>query len=314
MPKSNLERLLNQGEFTVTAEIGPPKSADPEIIHEHAKMLKGYVDAANLTDCQTAIVRISSIASAYHCMAEGFEPIIQMTCRDRNRIAMQADILGAYSMGIRNILCLSGDHQKFGNHPTAKNVHDIDSIQLINMCKRMRDDEEFACGEKFKSGAPKDLFIGCAANPFADPFEWRVMRLEKKINAGAQFVQTQCIFDMERFAKFMEMYCERGLHERAKLTAGVTPIKALGAAKYMAKNVAGMIVPDSLIERLEKANKEGGKDAVREEGVNICVEQIKQLKEMKGVAGIHIMAIAWEDIVPSLVERAGLLPRPAVKE
>ena len=314
MSKSKIERLFDQGEFVVSCEIGPPKSTDSEVIREYARMLKNHVDAANLTDCQTAIVRISSIASAWHCLEEGLEPIIQMTCRDRNRIAMQSDLLGAYSMGIKNVLCLSGDHQKFGNHPTSKNVHDLDSMQLVNMVKRMKDEEEFCCGEKFKNHAPKDFFVGAVANPFADPFEWRVARLEKKIEAGARFIQTQCIFDTERFLKFMEMVRERGLHKRCKIMAGVTPIKALGAAKYMKNNVAGITVPDELIARLDAANKAGGKDAVREEGIQICMEQIRMFKDIEGVDGVHIMAIAWEELVPRLVEECGLYPRPAIKE
>ena len=304
--ESKLQALLDRGEFVVTAEIGPPKHSSPEGIKHHAEMMKDYVDATNITDCQTAIVRMSSIAAGIHVMHSGIEPIIQMTCRDRNRIAMQSDLLGAYSLGVRNVLCLSGDHQKFGNHPTAKNVYDIDSMQLINMVRQMRDDKVFLCGEEIKQAEPR-FFIGAVANPFADPFEFRVVRLEKKINAGAQFIQTQCIFDMERFERFMEKVRERGLHERVHILAGVTPLKSWRAAKYMQTSVSGMIVPDEIVERLKKA------EDPKKEGVEICIEQIKHIRNIPGVHGVHIMAIAWEEIVPEIVQRAGLHPRPKVQ-
>lgn len=304
--ESKLQALLDRGEFVVTAEIGPPKHSSPEGIKHHAEMMKDYVDATNITDCQTAIVRMSSIAAGIHVMQSGIEPIIQMTCRDRNRIAMQSDLLGAYSLGVRNVLCLSGDHQKFGNHPTAKNVYDIDSMQLISMVRGMRDDKVFLCGEEIKQAEPR-FFIGAVANPFADPFEFRVVRLEKKINAGAQFIQTQCIFDMERFERFMEKVRERGLHERVHILAGVTPLKSWRAAKYMQTSVSGMIVPDEIVERLKKA------EDPKKEGVEICIEQIKHIRNIPGVHGVHIMAIAWEEIVPEIVQRAGLHPRPKVQ-
>lgn len=305
--ESKLQKLLDSGHFVVTAEIGPPKHASAHGVRHHAEMMRDYVDATNITDCQTAIVRISSIATAVHVRDCGIEPIVQMTCRDRNRIAIQADLLGAYSLGLRNLLCLSGDHQKFGNHPTAKNVYDIDSIQLINAVRKMRDEKVFFCGEPIKEHEPR-FYIGAVANPFADPFEFRVARLEKKIEAGAQFIQTQCIFDMERFERFMEMVRERGLHERAHILAGVTPLKSWRAAKYMQTSVSGMIVPEELVQRLKNA------EDPKKEGVDICVEQIKYIKEnIKGVHGVHIMAIAWEEIVPEIVQRCGLYPRPSVE-
>lgn len=300
--ESKLERLLREGKFVVTAEIGPPKHASAEGIRRHAALLKDWVDAVNITDNQTAIVRLSSLAAGVHCLQMGVEPILQMTVRDRNRIALQSDLLGAYSLGIRNVLCLSGDHQSFGNHPTARNVFDIDSIQLIAMVKKMRDEKQFLCGEEIKEHEPR-FFIGAVANPFADPFEFRVLRLEKKINAGAQFIQTQCIFDLERFDRWMAMVRERGLHKRAAILAGVTPLKSVGAARYMQQAVSGMIVPDDLIARLKKAA-----DA-KAEGVEICVEQIKYLRTVEGVAGIHIMAVMWEEIVPTILEKAGLRSR-----
>lgn len=303
---SKLQQILDSGQFAVTAEIGPPKHSSAEGIRHHAEMMRDYVDATNITDNQTAIVRLSSIAAGVHVLGSGIEPIVQMTCRDRNRIAMQSDLMGAYSLGMRNVLCLSGDHQKFGNHPTCKNVYDIDSMQLIYYLRRMRDEKLFFSGEEIKEHEPQ-FFIGAVANPFADPFEFRVDRLEKKVEAGAQFIQTQCIFDMERFERFMEMVRERGIDERVHILAGVTPMKSWRAAKYIQNNVSGMIVPDELVERLKNA------EDPKREGVDICIEQIKYIKEnVKGVHGVHVMAIAWEEVVPEIVEKSGLYPRPKV--
>ncbi len=300
---SRLKQILKSGRLAVTAEIGPPRHSSPEKIIYYAEMLKDYIDAANITDCQTAVVRMSSIAAGAHILGCGVEPVIQMTCRDRNRIAMQSDLLGAYSLGMRNLLCLSGDHQIFGNHPTAKNVYDVDSIQLIQFVRRMRDEKLFFSGDEFKEHEPR-FFVGAVANPFADPFEYRVDRLEKKINAGAEFIQTQCIYDMERFVRFMEQCVERGLHERVYILAGVTPLKSWRAAKYLQQNVSGIIMPEEIVRRLMKAEDQ------KAEGVNICIEQIKYIKEkIKGVSGFHIMAIAWEEVVPELVRRSGLCRR-----
>lgn len=300
--ESNLEKVLASGAFAVTGEIGPPKSCNGEKVRHHARMLKGWCDSFNLTDNQTAIVRLSSIASGKILVEEGCEPNIQITCRDRNRIAIQSDVLGAAAMGIKNILCLSGDHQKFGNHPTAKNVFDVDSIQLIRILNNMRKGF-FANGEEMKD-APPALFIGCAANPFADPFEFRVTRLEKKADAGADFCQTQCILDMERFERWMELVRKRGLHKRIKILAGIMPLKSVKAAKYMNDFVAGITVSPDLIERMGKAENP------KEEGVAIAVEQIKHLKNIEGVAGVHLMPVAWEDIIPEICRRADLTPRP----
>jgi methylenetetrahydrofolate reductase (NADPH) len=250
-------------------------------------MLRDYVDAANITDCQSAVVRMSSISAAVHIMGSGIEPVIQITCRDRNRIAIQSDLLGAYSLGIKNVLCLSGDRQVFGNHPTAKNVYDIDSIQLIQLTRRMRDEKLFFSGEQIKEHEPR-FFVGAVVNPFADPFLYQVDRLEKKINAGAEFIQTQCIFDLERFAKFMEICVARGLHERAYILAGVTPLKGWRAAKYMNDCVPGISVPEEIVNRLENAEDQ------KSEGISICSEQIKFIREnIKGLSGFHIMAISW---------------------
>lgn len=299
---SNLEKVLTEGHFAVTSELGPPKGSSADFIRRKAEVLRNYVDAVNVTDNQTAVVRMSSVAACAILKQIGMDPVMQMTCRDRNRIAIQSDILGAVALGIGNLLCLTGDHQKFGNHPESKNVHDIDSIQLVQMVKRMRDEGQFLCGDKISGGVP--LFIGAAANPFGDPFEFRPLRLEKKVRAGADFIQTQGVFDIERFARFMEKVRERGLHEKVYILAGIIPMKSAGMARYMRDYVAGLIVPDELVRRMETA-----KDP-KEEGVQIAVELIQQVREIEGVRGIHIMAVAWEEIVPVIVERAGLYPRP----
>ncbi len=302
---SNLEKTLAAGEFAVTAELGPPRSADPDVIKKKAELLKGWVDAVNITDNQTAIVRVSSIATAKIALDLGLEPVMQMTCRDRNRLAIQSDIMGAYLLGIRNMLCLTGDHQCFGNHPTARNVFDLDSVQLLRVVRNMRDKKVFANGEEIRNSKKSDIkeprmFIGCAENPFADPLEFRALRLEKKVKAGADFVQTQCIYDMERFEKWMEQVRNKGLHEKCKILAGLTPLRSLGMAKHMRDEVAGIIMPNSFVERIEKS-----KDP-KNEGVAICVEQILHLKEIKGVAGVHIMAVEWEEKVAEIVKKAGL--------
>lgn len=313
---SNLERILRAGHFAVTAELGPPQSADADIIRRKANLLKGVADAVNITDNQTAIVRMSSIASAVLVISEGMEPIVQMTCRDRNRLAIQADLLGAYALGVRNLLCLTGDHQSFGNHPTAKNVHDLDSLNLIRMVKDLRDEARFQCGDEIKGTNPR-FFIGAAENPFGDPFDFRPYRLAKKVAAGADFIQTQLIYDMSRFREFMKRVYDLGLHEKVYILAGVGPLKSSGAARYMRDKVPGMIVPDVYIERMEaavanipKEDKKARKVAWEQEGIKICIEQIQEIREIPGVAGIHIMAIEWEEAVRPIVEGAGLLPRP----
>jgi len=304
--ESHLEKMLEQGEFAVTSECGPPRGADAEVIKKKGALLKGTVDAINVTDNQTSVVRMSSLSSCVLLTQIGVEATLQMVTRDRNRIAIQSDILGAAALGINNILCLSGDHQKFGDHSTAKNVYDIDSIHLIQTVKHMRDEGKFLGGEELK-GVPK-LFIGAAANPFADPFESRVVRLAKKVAAGVQFIQTQCIFNLERFAQWMEQVRNRGLHEKVHILGGVTPMKSVGMANYMKNMVPGMDVPDALIARIKGVEK----DKRAEEGVKIAIETIQQLKEMEGVHGVHIMAIEWEEMVPRIAEEAGLLPRPQI--
>lgn len=302
--RSNLEKILNAGYFAVTAEVGPPQSADAEVVRKKAKLLSGYVDGFNVTDGQTAVVRMASWAACLIGKELGLDPIVQMTCRDRNRIALQMDILGIAALGINNVLCLTGDHQKFGNHPQAKGVYDVDSVQLIKIVKDMRDEKKFQNGEPI-SHEPR-LFIGAAENPFADPFEFRVLRLKKKIEAGADFIQTQIVYNVEKFRDWMMRVCDLGLHERVKILAGVSPIKSIGAAKYMKTKIPGMDVPDEIITRLQGVPK----DQVPKEGIKICVDIINQIKEIKGVAGVHIMAIEWEETVPEIVEAAGLYPRP----
>ena len=303
--ESALEKVLAAGHLAVTSECGPPRGALPDKIKEKAEMLRGYVDAINVTDNQTAVVRMSSFAACLIIKQIGLHPILQMVTRDRNRLAMQSDIIGAYSHGINTMLCLTGDHPCFGDHPMAVNVYDLDSIQFIQMVKTMRDEGRFQGGDEIQN--PPKMFIGAAANPFGDPFELRVARLAKKAKAGADFIQTQCIYDLPRFEKWMEGVRERGLHEKVAILAGVTPFKSAGMAKYMKNKVPGMSVPDEMIKRMAGVPKE--KQA--EEGLTICVETIQRLKEVKGVRGFHIMAIEWEQKVPEIVERAGLYPRPA---
>jgi methylenetetrahydrofolate reductase (NADPH) len=313
---STLEKILRAGKFAATAELGPPKNADAEVIRKKAVHLKGVADGVNITDNQTAIVRMSSIAAAALSAQNGVEPIMQMTCRDRNRLAMQADMLGAYALGIRNLLCLSGDHQQFGNHQMAKNVFDLDSMTLVRMVKDLRDGNKFQCGEEIKGVNPR-FFIGAAENPFADPFDYRPYRLAKKAQAGADFIQTQLIYNVPKFKEFMKRVVDLGVHEKVYILAGVGPIKTAGAAKYMRDQVPGMDVPDEIVARMEAAgkgieDKKAKAEVAREEGIKICVELIQQMREIPGVAGVHIMAIEWEEAVRPILERAGLLPRPVV--
>ena len=315
---SMLEKVLRAGHFAVTAELGPPKNADADVIRKKAALLKGLVDAANITDNQTAIVRMSSIGAGAIALQSGLEPVIQMTCRDRNRLGMQADLLGAYALGLRNLLCLSGDHQTFGNHPQSKNVHDIDSLQLVQMVVGLRDKNIFQCGEEIKGVNPR-FFVGAAENPFGDPFEFRPLRLGKKAKAGADFIQTQMIYNAPKFREFMKRVVDLGVHKQVYILAGVGPLKTPGAAKYMRDQVPGMDVPDEIVERMEAAgrgieDKKARAAAYKDEGIKICIEIIQQMRETEGVAGVHIMAIEWEEAVKTIVEGAGLSPRPSVVE
>ncbi len=302
--ESVLEKILESGQMAVTSECGPPRGALPEKVIEKAKLLAGSVDAVNVTDNQTAVVRMSSLAACILIKQQGLDPILQMVTRDRNRLALQSDILGAYSHGINTMLCLSGDHPCFGDHPMASNVYDLDSVQLIQTVKTMRDQGKFQGGDDILN--PPKMFIGAAANPFADPFELRVARLAKKAAAGVDFIQTQCIYNVEKFETWMKGVRERGLHKKIHILAGITPLKSAGMARYMKNKVPGMDVPDEMIQRISGVPKE--KQA--EEGLKISVETIERLKTVEGVRGFHIMAIEWEQKVPEIVERAGLLPRP----
>jgi methylenetetrahydrofolate reductase (NADPH) len=303
---SKLERILAAGHLAVTSECGPPRGSDPEVITKKGELLKDHVDAVNVTDNQTSVTRLSSLAACIHLKLMGVEPVLQMVTRDRNRIALQSDILGAASFDINNILCLSGDHQVFGDCPDGQNVFDLDSMQLLQTVRHMRDNGKFLSGDDIKR--PPKMFVGAAANPFAEPFKIRVPRLAKKIAAGAEFIQTQCIYNLDRFEEWMRGVRDRGLHEKVYILAGITPMKSLGMARYMKNNVPGMDVPDEIISRLAGVPKE--KQA--EEGIGICLETIARLREINGVSGFHIMAIEWEEKVPEIVERAGLFPRPKI--
>ena len=301
---SKLEKVLTAGHMAVTSECGPPRGSDPEVIIKKANLIKNHVDAVNITDNQTSVTRMCSLAACIRLKLMGLEPVLQMVTRDRNRIAIQSDILGAASFDINNILCLSGDHQSFGDCAKGQNVHDIDSMQLIQTVRHMRDEGKFLGGDDIER--PPKMFVGAAANPFADPYEIRVPRLAKKIAAGAEFIQTQCIYNLDKFEKWMKAVRDRGLHEKVNILAGMTPMKSVGMARYMKNRVPGMDVPDEIVKRLADTPKE--KQA--EEGINICVEAIERIKAIDGIGGFHIMAIEWEEKVPEIVERAGLYPRP----
>jgi methylenetetrahydrofolate reductase (NADPH) len=297
---------LKSGQLAVTSECGPPRSSAPEGIIKKGHLIKDHVDVINVTDNQTSVTRLCSLAACVHLKLQGLDPVLQMVVRDRNRIALQSDILGAASFGINNILCLSGDHQSFGDNPQAQNVFDLDSMQLVQTVRRMCDEGKFLSGDEIK--VPPKMFVGAAANPFADPFKIRVPRLAKKIAAGAEFIQTQCIYNIEKFELWMQGVRDRGLDEKVYILAGITPMRSVGMAKYLKKSVPGMDVPDELIKRMSGVEKE--KQAA--EGITIAVETIQRLKEVKGVSGFHVMAIEWEEKVPEIVERSGLYPRPKI--
>ncbi len=303
---SKLEKILAAGHLAVTSECGPPRGSNIEHIVHKANLIKDHVDAINITDNQTSVTRLCSLAACIRLKLMGLEPVLQMVTRDRNRIAIQSDILGAAAFDIFNMLCLSGDHQSFGDCAQGQNVHDLDSMQLLQTVRHMRDEGKFLGGGDIDR--PPRMFVGAAANPFADPFEIRVPRLAKKIAAGAEFIQTQCIYNLEKFELWMKMVRERGLHEKVHILAGLTPLKTAGMAKYMKNRVPGMDVPDDVVKRMAATPKE--KQA--EEGIKICIESIQRLKEVEGVKGFHIMAIEWEEKVPEIVESTGLYPRPKV--
>jgi 5,10-methylenetetrahydrofolate reductase len=301
---SNLEKVLEAGHFAVTAEIGPPKSGTGRVVQAHGEEIGHAADAFNVTDHQTGVVRLCSLASCAILRNLGLDAVMQMLCRDANRIRLQGDILGAVALDIKNVLCLSGDHVQFGNHPDAKGVFDIDSVQLIQTVKNMRDEHKFICGEEVAGDIP--MFIGAVENPYADPFEFRTARLAKKVAAGADFIQTQAVYDVPKFARWMEEICDIGLDEKTHILAGIIPVKSVGMARYMRKFVSGVEIPDDMMKRLEEA-----KD-VKEEGVELILEIIEQVMEIPGVHGIHVQAVGWEEIVPDIMDKAGLLPRPVL--
>ncbi len=304
--ESKLEKVLKSGHIAVTSECGPPRSADPSGIIKKGELIKDHVDSINITDNQTSVTRMCSLAACVQLKLQGLDPVLQMVVRDRNRIALQSDLLGAAGFGINNVLCLSGDHQSFGDNPQAQNVFDLDSMQLVQTVRLMRDEGKFISGDAIK--VPPKMFVGAAANPFADPFKIRVPRLAKKIASGAEFIQTQCIYNIPKFEQWMDGVRERGLHEKVYILAGITPMRSLGMAKYLRRAVPGMDVPDDLIDRLAGVDKNKQSD----EGIKFAIETIQRLKEVNGVAGFHVMAIEWEEKVPEIVEGAGLYPRPEV--
>jgi methylenetetrahydrofolate reductase (NADPH) len=307
---TNLEKVLAAGHFAVTAEVGPPQGPNPEPVRKKAAILKGLADAYNVTDNQTAVVRMSSIAGAKLLLEAGLEPVMQMTCRDRNRIAMQSDLLGASALGLKNVLSISGDHQKASGagklhgHPGAKNVFDVDSIQLLSIIKGLRDDARQQGGDAISEPAP--FFIGAAWTPLGPPADFRVLRLAKKIAAGADFVQTQAVYDVKAFAAQVAQARDMGLTDKAAILAGVIVPRSAGMLTYMHKNVPGVVVPEELIARMK-----GAKDA-KAEGFKVTVELIQAVREIKGVKGVHLQAIEAEELLAEIIPAAGLTPRPQV--
>jgi methylenetetrahydrofolate reductase (NADH) len=297
---SHLQAVLQRGRFAVTAEIGPPRGANVAPVRRKAKMLRDWIDAANVTDNQSAVVRMASWAGCLVLKQEGVEPVMQLQCRDRNRIALQSDLLGAAAFEIPNVLLLTGDHPRFGDHPDAKGVFDLDSIQLIWTARTMREQRKLLSGRDLKP-AP-DFFIGAVENPFAPPLRWRAERLGKKIAAGARFCQTQFIYDVKIFAEWMQRVRDLGLDQRCYILAGVGPVKSLRALEHMRNEVPGMFVPDEVIHRLRSVPS----DKVAEEGLKLCSEIIAQVKDIPGVAGVHVMAFSWEEAIPEILQRAGI--------
>ena len=305
---SNLERVLRAGHFAVCGELGPPQGADPADVIRKCGYFKGVVDALNITDNQTAIVRMCSLAASHFAVQAGVEPVMQMTCRDRNRLAQQSDMLGAAALGVRNILCLTGDHARLGNHPEAKPVHDLDATNLIAAMKGLREGR-FMSGDEVKS--PPKLFIGGAANPFGEPFAFRVLNLAKKVAAGADFFQTQPVFDLPRFREWMQAICNMGLHEKTYILAGVMPVRSVKALEYMRDNVAGVRIADEYIRRMAAKTD---KEEAMAEGVAMATEIIHEVRQVPGVSGVHIMPVMWESVIGRVVEGTGLLPRPVLPE
>lgn len=294
-----LERVLRAGTFAVTAEIAPPDSANPEDVYERAAMFDGVVDAINATDGSGAHCHMSSVGMCSLLTRRGYAMVMQVSARDRNRIAIQGDVLGAAAMGVCSILCLSGDSVQVGDHPEAKPVFDMDCMSMLNMVRGMRDEQRFLSGRELSS--PPRVFLGAAANPFGPPRDYRPYRLAKKIAAGAQFVQTQYCFDIDVFEEYMKAVRDMGLHEKVFILAGVGPLASAKSAEWIRTNVPGVHIPDHIIERLK------GADNQKEEGVRICIDMITQLREIVGVSGVHIMAYKQEHRVAEIVERSNVL-------
>ena len=302
--ETNLQKILARGEFAVTCEYNPPRGIDVDSIRQNAAQLKGKVDAVNVNDNTNATVRMSSWALSRILLDEGIEPVLQMVTRDRNRIALQSDLLGASALGIQNVLCLTGDHPSKGDHPEAKGVFDLDAVQWITAAKQIRDDGLLMNGKSI-SGKPK-LFIGAVANPFVRSVELHIIRLQKKVVAGAEFIQTQPALDMPRFEGWLAEATQRGITDKCFIIAGVIALRSVAMAQHLRSNVPGIMIPDSIMDRLDAQPQ----DRQLEEGIDICVECIKALKQMKAVRGVHIMAIGCEENIPEIIEKAKLLPRP----
>lgn len=298
---SRFERVLRMGKFAVTTELAPPDSADPAQVYERAKIFDGYVDAINATDGSGAHCHMSSVAVCGLLTRAGYSPIMQISCRDKNRIAVQGDILGASAMGVANILCLSGDGVESGDHPQAKPVFDLDCMSLLQIGRKMRDESTFESGRKLDL-APA-VFLGAAANPFAPPIEFRADRLAKKIAAGAQFIQTQYCYDIGILKNYMRQVRDLGLHKEVFILVGVGPLASAKTAEWIRKNVPGVHIPDEVIKRLAGAENQ------KAEGVQLCIDMIQQASEIEGICGCHIMAYRQEHTVPEIVERSGLLSR-----
>jgi methylenetetrahydrofolate reductase (NADPH) len=302
--RSRLEKVLRSGRFAVTSELNPPDSADPQEVYDAAVVLSSVCDGINAVDASGANCHMSSVAICALLTRAGYEPVYQVSCRDRNRIAIQGDLLGAAAMGVRNVLCITGDDVSAGDQPQAKRVFDLDSIQLLHMAQIMRDNGVFLSGRKLT--VPPPLFLGAAENPFVPPYDWRPQRLAKKIAAGAEFFQTQYCFDVPRLRTFMQQARDLGLHRKAFILVGVGPLRSVTAAEFLRNKVPGVYLPDEVVERLRGVPK----NKQRAEGKRICVEIIQQVREIEGVAGIHVMAYRQEELVAEIVEEAGLLPRP----
>ncbi len=293
------ERILRAGGFTVTSELAPPDSADPEDVYKRARVFDGYVDAINATDGSGANCHMSSLGVCALLTRVGYAPIMQISCRDKNRIAIQGDILGGAAMGVCNILCLTGDGVQAGDHPQAKPVFDLDCVSLLDIARTLRDEHRFQSGRKI-TYSPR-VFLGAAENPCAPPFEWRPHRLAKKIAAGAQFIQTQYVYDTQRLRQFMTRIDDLGLLGKIYILVGVGPLRSAKAATWMRDNVPGLFIPDAMIERMQ-----GAQDQARE-GRNICVELIQEVRELKGVHGVHLMAYRQEESVAEVIQRSGVL-------